>query len=159
MSDGGCIFAETPGTNLVTDVFTDVHETGNGGNAVHIVAPADPVNQYLTDGGLSNWLRSYHTTYDVTGAYSVLTVGSDSNGEALTLGQTLGAGHITLSGQDISYHIQNGAGATGAFSPKGQFLTNALCNPGLVVPEPSAYAMLVGVSLSGVAMLRRRRTK
>ena len=106
---GGCVLAEMAYTNL-GDLFPTV--TSNfigGGDNVNIVAAGDPINSGLTNAGLSSWSNSYHSVFTSNGAYSVLTDTPDFS-LPVTLGLGVGNGHITLTGQDISYQHRTGCG-------------------------------------------------
>jgi MYXO-CTERM domain-containing protein len=63
-----------------------------------------------------------------TAGFASLTQATDSYdaGQSVTIGKSYGSGHITYTGQDISFHIQFGSGATGPSSPKMTFALNAL---------------------------------
>ena len=107
-------------------------QTGRG-DTVRIVNAGSPVNAGLDDAGLSGWNGSDHTEFTGIGSFSGVT-DNGTNGYWVTIIRNLGSGYIVYSGQDVSYHIQNGLGPTGAASPKGVLLNNILS----LVYTPSA---------------------
>jgi hypothetical protein len=78
----------------------------------------------LTSAGLSNWGSSYHDTYGSIGPFA--GIDSDNSGRWVTIGESIGQGNLVITGQDPSFHVQFGAGATGPGSPKAQLAVNAL---------------------------------
>ena len=95
------------------------------GDTVRIVNAASPVNAGLDDAGLSGWNTSDHTEFTGIGSFYGVT-DNGTNGYWVTIIRNVGSGYIVYSGQDVSYHIQNGLGPTGAGSPKGVLLNNIL---------------------------------
>ena len=94
-------------------------------NTVRIVNSLHPINANLTDAGLSGWTPSCRGVLTAIGDFNGLTdIGMP--GYWVTIEKSAGAGRVVYTVQDISYHIQFGAGTTGATSPKGVFLDNVL---------------------------------
>jgi hypothetical protein len=156
VNNGGCFFGETAFTNILGSLnFSGVTDIGSGGDAVHITNPASPVMAGLTDGDLSNWSSSYHTTYSVDGTWTVDA--TDFGVNDITIEKQFGLGRVVLTGQDPSYHIAGGNGPTGPTSSKGIFIDNALnCNS--VTPEGSSLAMM-GLGLLPLAYGFRRKLR
>ena len=89
---------------------------GNGnGNTVTITASANGITTGLTNAGLSNWKSSHHDTYALTGENWTCDAVT-SPGSCVIATSNYGAGHITVTGLNPSYHSQSGAGTTGALS-------------------------------------------
>jgi hypothetical protein len=150
MMAGGDVFLE-PLTNLNGDfAITDL---GGSGNSVHVSSSFLTLMSGLDDGGLSGWNSSYHDTYSPTGSFTCVAVGVDSGGDCVTMVEQVGAGFLTVTGQDPDFHSQFGAGPTGSGSPKMILAENALT---LAVPEPTTLAIL-GASVLGIVAARRRR--
>jgi hypothetical protein len=151
---GGSFLGETPFGNILAfgPDGGSVAQNGSGGNSVHIVAPGDPVMAGLTDAGLSGWDSSYHGSYTATGAFTVLAIGNDNGGLPVTITELLGAGRVTFTEQDASFHMQFGSGDTSSNSPKANLVVNALT--ATVTPEPSTL-ILLGVGAACVLGYRR----
>jgi len=85
-----------------------VTSVGIDANLVHIIEPAHPVMDSLTDDLLSNWDNSYHNTFTAYDpSLQSLAIATDGGNEALTLAGELGAGRIVLTGQDPDWHFVN----------------------------------------------------
>ncbi|HSU54759.1 MAG TPA: LamG-like jellyroll fold domain-containing protein [Candidatus Dormibacteraeota bacterium] len=130
VSAGGVLFIELTTSNGFGGFpfSTGVTAVAIAGNAVHIANPGHPINANLTDSGLSNWSSSYHTYFPFIDGFTGVTDRGVSN-NWVTIEKPVGKGHIVFSGQDISSHIQSGAGSTGPASAKGVMLDNILRLP------------------------------
>jgi hypothetical protein len=124
---GGNVLAEEGGgTNELSFLpnGSSVSTTGGSGDTVQIINSFGSLMNSVTGAGLSNWSSSYHDTYGSIGPFT--GIADDQLGRWLTIGESLGQGNLVITGQDPSFHIKSGAGATGPGSPKAQFAVNAL---------------------------------
>jgi hypothetical protein len=135
LNGGGQILAETSLGNTLSFLPSQtVTQVTSHQDTVNIVAPGHPVNAGLTNAGLSGWGNSLHAYYTSYPSFTVLT--DNGSGNPVTLFRNVGSGHLVLTGQDISFHIKNGFGPTGANSPKGVFVDNVFSLQAQAVPEP-----------------------
>ena len=127
INSGGNVFAEEPGSNELSFLPNGGSVTTSVTNAesVHIVNTWGSLMNGLTDAGLSNWGNSFHDRYVNIGSFTGIATDS-SSGLWVTIGESIGQGNLVITGQDPSFHVKNGQGATGAGSPKAQFAVNAL---------------------------------
>jgi len=129
--DGGGNILVEPFTNVIQYLpnGADIIEGSFiGGDDVVIVDTTCALMEGLTDADLSNWLSSYHDTFNVADYDEFILQAENFIGSDITLLQNYGAGHIVITGQDPSYHIKYGDwhGETGDNSPQLEFVTNAL---------------------------------
>ena len=134
---GGVVLSEASSTGPLTNAGLGVGLTfvPATGESVRIVDSAHPINAGLTAAGLSNWTNSWQGYFSALGSFSGLTDAGIA-GRWLTVERIIGRGHVVFTSQQISSHIQTGAGATGPDSPKGLFLDNVFHLLDHFVEEP-----------------------
>ena len=132
----------------------ELNIAGTHANNVRIVDGAHPVMNGLTSASLSNWGNSHHGHYTSNiGSFHGLA-DTGNAGEWVAVTKQWGFGNITYSTIDAVFHMKFGGGATGASSPKGIFINNALTLA--AVPEASTYALLAGLLGFSFVVIRRR---
>jgi hypothetical protein len=156
LAGGGTLLVQNPGfgSNPLSEYpnsagLLAVFQTSD---TVHILAPSDPLNAGLTDGGLSGWGDSAYGYFSpVPGGFTTLSNNGNS-GEAITLSARVGAGWLIYTQQGISQYLSSQDFA--AISAPLTLIDNVTS-----VPEPSfgfvfcALAAIVGIRSAG----RRRR--
>jgi subtilisin family serine protease/glutamine cyclotransferase len=121
---GGLVaLAEDPSVSLSwTWLPVSVGAQSQYGDNVHILNPAHPVLDSLSDALLSNWSLSYHNVFNsYDPSLEVLANSTSSGNLPLLLTGTVGNGRVVVTGLDPDYHFVYG-GAVGA----GKLLSNML---------------------------------
>ncbi len=157
LNAGGNILAESAFSNVLEFIpfGEELTQTFGGTNEVEIVDPGNPVVAGLTSADLSFWDDSAHDGFSLTGIGSFSGIVKDANSsDWVTVVKSVGAGYLTVTTQDPSFHIKFGSGDTGSFSTKATFVVNAL--GASAVPEPSS---MVSLGIAGVIGLVARRRK
>ena len=136
-----------PGSISVNDEY---------GDHVSIIAPSHPVMYGLTDSGLSNWDRSYHTmfiNYDST--FTPLEVSLDLASTPITLAGVYGEGRIVVTSHDPENHFTN-ENALMAMNLAVNMINWAarphfsLSTYGGVIPAGDSTSLTVGIHTNGL---------
>jgi hypothetical protein len=160
MNGGGVVLVQNPGfgsESLANYPFgNELSATFNyppGENTIRIIAPASPVNAFLTGAGLSSWTpaSAFGVFVSGTGSFTGIT-DNGTAGNWITLTRPVGAGALIYTQQGISQSLINDADDVAAL----RFLDNVV---GLAaIPEPNPSLLLLA-GMAGLFVWKRSRSR
>ena len=163
MNGGGKVLVQNPGFgsegfssyplgSQINATFTNNpgQETISIVDTTSPVGANHPVNQGLSNAGLSNWGPSAYGYFTSIGGFTALTT-TGTAGQWISIVNPVGAGYLVYTQQGISQYL-SGSSNPGSGSNAAVFLNNAVTlSSKNAIPEPDSIGLfLLGLGLAGL---------